>query len=51
MAVEDYHNHILVVGPAGWSAGSLRRVLATEPRLRKILPSLSLRTRSRPRSR
>jgi spermidine synthase len=44
IAVEDYYNHILVAGPASWSAGSLRRVLATEPRLRETLPRLSLRT-------
>ncbi len=44
IAVEGYYNHILVAGPARWSAGSLRRVLATEPRLGRTLPRLSLRT-------
>jgi len=51
IAVEDYHNHILVAGPAGWAAASLRRALAAEPRLRRTLPGLRLRTRSRPRLR
>jgi spermidine synthase len=44
IAVEDYVNHILVAGPANWSAASLRCVLASEPRLRRTLARWSLRT-------
>jgi spermidine synthase len=44
IAVSGFHNRILVTGAPTLSAASVRRALAANPRLRRTLPKLALRT-------